>query len=402
MGEVALAEPTDTRNRRSIPWGLITTVGLVLVLVGLVATYRPDADLLAELGSSIRCPVCQGVPIADSPAPMAQDMMSILRDEVASGATRQEAIDAVLGAYPGSLLLEPELSMSTVALWLVPLAALLTGLGLARTLRRERAGGVGHLERRDLDQRRAQVQADLDGLAVQEANGDVDREAARHLRDAYTAELAETEAALATAAAEPGPLPRSRRRAALGAVALVGSLVAVVLVAGAFIVDRPDAMSGVAGIEDPSEFSNETLAAVIAANLDHPRIDGMRLALAERYFEAGDFPSAFPYYLAIAESPAAAPAEAATALTRLGWMTYAGNGESETALGLLAQARRLAPDDPFPHYLEGIISWCGLGDAEAAAAAFRDVLASTDLEPAIRGQVEDELAAAEAGEACNQ
>ena len=69
-----------------------------------------------------------------------------------------------------------------------------------------------------------------------------------------------------------------------------------VLVAGAFIVDRPDQSSGVADVAaDPSSFSNETLAAVVAANQDHPQIDGMRLALAERYFEEGDYQSAFPY-----------------------------------------------------------------------------------------------------------
>lgn len=81
-------------------------------------------------------------------------------------------------------------------------------------------------------------------------------------------------------------------------------------------------------------------------------------------------------------------------------MTYAGNGEVDTALELLAQARELVPDDPFPLYLEGLVEWCGRGDAAAGAEAFRQVLRNDLGDDAVRRQVEADLAAAEAGEAC--
>lgn len=389
---------------RSIPWSVISVVVMAATLVVLVVTYQPPTDSAEEIGSLIRCPVCQGVPISESPAPMARDMMEILRRALDEGASRHEAIDTVMGAYPGSLLLEPSISVSTVALWAIPFVALLAGLGLTLTLRRSREGAGVAWEATEAEQRLVQIRADLEELAMQRASGEIDEEGARHLRASYEAELAETEAALRNLSSTEGsPLPRSTSRTVAGAALVVGALVVIVLVAGAFIVDRPDQSSGVAELaDDPSAFSNETLAAVIAANEDHPQIDGMRMALADRYFQDGDYQSAFPYYFDVASSERSTPAQAATALTRLGWMTYDGNGEVDTALELLAQARRLVPEDPFPLYLEGLIAWCGRGDAAAGADAFRTVLESELGDEEIRQQVEADLSAAEAGETCQR
>ncbi len=387
---------------RAVPWSVLSIVAMAIALVALVSTYDPPADAAEEIGSLIRCPVCQGVPIADSPSPMARDMMAILRQSLDEGATRQEAIEAVLGAYPGSLLLEPEVNASTLALWLIPVVALVGGGGLVLTLRRGRRASDVVPERREIEDRLAAVRADLDELALQEAAGDIDQEAAHHLRAAYQTEFTEAQTALAELQPVAEPLARSPRRVAIGAAVIVVALAAIVVAAGAFLVDRPDTTSGVAGAleGDPSDYSNETLAAVIAANQDHPQIDGMRLALAERHFAEGDYQSAFPYSLDVASSDLAARPQVATALTRLGWMADDGNGEVDTALDLLAQARTVAPEDPFPLYLEGIVTWCGNDDAAAAAAAFREVLASGVEDAEVRRQVEGDLAATEAGEAC--
>lgn len=392
--------PTPTTRR--FPTMVVSTVVLVVALIVLVATGNPGEDLVAELGSQIRCPVCQGVPIADSPAQMATDMMEILRDEVAAGANRQEAIDAVIGAYPGSLLLDPPLSASSVALWLIPALALIGGVGLAATVRRGRTATVSSQERSELNHRLVQVRSDLDDLAGQEAAGDIDHEAAAHLREAYSAELAETEHALTNLTTAPPEERRSTRRGLVGGLILVGAFVVVMVVAGAFVVDRPESGSGVASSlqGDPSDYSNETLAAVIAANQDNPLIDGMRMALAERYFTEGDYPSAFPYYLEVASSDRATPEQAATALTRLGWMAFDGNNEADTALDLLAQAREVLPEDPFPLYLESLVRWCGKGDNAGAAAGLETVLATDGLDDGIRSQIESEYEMITAGEQC--
>lgn len=401
MSDVPMAS-LPRSSARTFPWAVASVAALAVILVTLVATHRRSVDEAAEIGTLIRCPVCQGVPIADSPSPMARDMMAVLRETLEAGATRQEAIDTVMGAYPGSLFLEPSVTGSTLALWLVPALALLGGAGLALTVQRSRAGSDEARECSELDQRLDHIRGDLDDLALQEAAGEIEPEAAAHLKAAYEAELAEAEAARAEAAEPESPLPGSRRRVAAGAGIVVASLALVVVAAGAFLVDRPDAASGLAGnlAEDPDDFSNETLAAVIAASADHPQIDGMRLALGERYFEAGDYSSAFPYFLDVASSEHASPIEAATALTRLGWMAFDGNDETDTALGLLAEASRLAPGEPFPHYLEGVVVWCGREDTAGAAAIFEEVLATGVDDPDVRSRVERDLAASEAGEPC--
>lgn len=390
------------RSPRRWPWAAITSVVLAAVLVGLVVTHETPTDAAQEIGSVIRCPVCQGVPISDSPAPMARDMMAILTERLEAGATREEAIDSVLSAYPGSLLLDTPVLGSTLPLWAIPIGALVVGVGVATTMRRSRSGGQSHAERAELQRRLEAINRDLDDLASQTASGEIEPEMAAHLREAYTNELSETRELLSSAPpSDEAPLPRSRRRTVAGAVAVVGSLVAIVVVAGLFITERPDAASGVADVGgNPSDYSNETLAAVIAENQDHPMIDGMRLALAERFFEAGDYSEAFPYFLAVAESPDASDTQAATALTRLGWMAYDGNGEAATALDLLEQAEQISPEDPFPVYLRGIVSWCGLGQSEVAVEAFQEVLESPDLDDAIRARIEDELATLRAGGSC--
>ncbi len=404
MSETTVADrPLLARALHEIPWAVISSLLLAVALVFLIVGGPRSQDLVSELGSQIRCPVCQGVPIAESNSQMASDMMKILRQEVDSGATRQEAIDAVIGSYPGSILLDPPLSASSVALWLIPAMALAAGVGLALTIRRGRRGSGADTESADLEHRLDQVQTDLDELAQQVAAGEVEQEAAGHLRVAYEAELAETQSALAEARAQPAALPRSRRRMVVGTVLLVLSLAAIVVAAGAFIVDRPGADSGVAGLKgDPSQYSNETLAAVIAANQDNPLIDGMRLALAERYFNQGDYQSAFPYYMDVASSDQASTDQVATALTRLGWMAYVGNGEIDTALNLLGQARSLVPDDPFPLYMEALVTWCGKGDAASAAPNLKKVLDSPDLDPSIRGQIQTQYEQAAAGADCSQ
>ena len=52
---------------------------------------------------------------------------------------------------------------------------------------------------------------------------------------------------------------------------------------------------------DPDTVSNEQLEAIVASN---PNIIGMRMALADRYFDAEEYGSALDHYLYIAEKRA--------------------------------------------------------------------------------------------------
>lgn len=320
---------------------------LAIVLTAFVAAAPvPAEDRARTIGSQLRCPVCQGESIADSPSETARNMMELVRLRVAEGATDQAIVDELLDAYGDSLLLNPPLRGATFWLWLAPVVALTVGIAMVA----RRFGG----------------RAAAPGLS----------------------------------ASEPVPVGMSRRWV-WGAFALVlGGAIAVGSI-GQFQQGRPEDQNPTgAGEEfDPEAVSNETLEAVIAANAENPAINGMRLALANRYFEEGDYQHAFGHYQIVLENEPA-PNEAANAFTRLGWMVFDGNGETDLGLDLIDRGLELVPDDAFAVYLKGRILWCGKADADSASALFAAVLTSNDLDEEVRSRVESDLQSAQAGAPC--
>lgn len=324
---------------------VILTLGTVVAF--LVLTGPSQADRVDRLGNSIRCPVCQGESIADSPSTMARDMMALVSERVEEGWSDDEIVDELLGSYSGAVLLDPPASGSTLVLWVAPVVALIAG-----------AGVIVWWE--------------------------------RHPGAAESAATAE-------------PTNRSRRRMLAGGLILAGAFAAIVATAGFFLQDDPVGVSsGIPELDRQSleDVSNETLEAVIASNLDNPQIGGMRLALAERYFSEGDFRSAFPHYLAVAESEDSADSQIVTALVRLGLMAWEGNGEVEAALGMFDQALAIDESSSSALYLKGRVLWCGAGDAEQAESLFEQVIALGELPQDSVDVVEADLAAVRRGEPC--
>lgn len=317
-------------------------VALATVLVVLVATSPSDVDRVESIGQRIKCPVCQGESIADSPSTMARDMMDLITERVDAGFSDQAIIDELLESYSGALLLDPPTGGATLLLWLAPLGALAVGVVVILWWRRHPRG--------------------------EEADGE-----------------------------EANPPRKLAPMVVLGV-----AFVAIVVVATMALRDQPGPAAGVADLsaQDLSEVSNETMEAVIASNLDNPQIDGMRLALAERYFQSGDYKSAFPHYLAVAESDTASADEVVAALVRLGWMVWDGNAEADAAINLFDQALEVDPGSSTAKYLKAEVLWCGLDDTTQAATLFRDVLADPNLSPDARVQVETSLEDIDSGVGC--
>ena len=330
------------RIRNIVLIAIIATMALLLVAT--VSTRPASEDRVGELGSQIKCPVCQGESIADSPSQMARDMMDLVAERVDRGFSDEAIIDELLASYSGAVLLDPPVSGATLALWLAPIVAIAIGATVILWWR-------------------------------------------RHPGDESTSET------------KGGP---GRRRLVIGAIVLIGVFSGIVVVAANSLQEREGASAGVADLDDQdlSEVSNETLEGVIAANLDHPQINGMRLALAGRYYDAGDYRSAFPHYLAVAENGTATGGEAVTSLVRLGWMAYDGNGEVETANRLLDQALEIEPGSQIALYLKATVIWCGQGDAETATTILVSLLSDPDLAEESRIQIEADLARASGNEAC--
>ena len=105
-----------------------------------VAAPRSDSALEAQttvLASELRCPVCQGNSIQDSPSELAQEMRSLIRDQLRAGKTPDEVRAYFVDKYGEWILLAPKAQGLNLIVYLVPFAAVLVGgLVVWRTVRR--------------------------------------------------------------------------------------------------------------------------------------------------------------------------------------------------------------------------------------------------------------------------
>lgn len=80
-----------------------------------------------EVAGLLRCPVCQGLSVADSPATMAVNMRDQVRELVALGYDREQVLAYFEHSYGEFVRLEPPLRGVNWLVWLGPLLALAIG-----------------------------------------------------------------------------------------------------------------------------------------------------------------------------------------------------------------------------------------------------------------------------------
>lgn len=89
------------------------------------------------LGKQLRCPMCQGLSIADSNSSAARAQMDKVRELVASGRTDEQIRGYFTSRYGEWALLEPPATGMNLLVWVLPLLLLLGGaVAIARTMRR--------------------------------------------------------------------------------------------------------------------------------------------------------------------------------------------------------------------------------------------------------------------------
>lgn len=92
----------------------------------------------SEVSALLRCPVCQGLSVADSHAGTAVAMKAQVREMLAAGYDQAQVLNYFERSYGGFVRLEPEWR-SYWLVWLAPLAGLLLGAFVVlRTLRAPR------------------------------------------------------------------------------------------------------------------------------------------------------------------------------------------------------------------------------------------------------------------------
>src|SRR5258707_15078896 len=116
-------------------------IPLAILLSGVLADFAPQkagSETLApalegrvqKLGKQLRCAVCQGMSIADSPASMARAQLDKVRALVSEGKSDEEIRSYFVERYGEWVLLQPQAHGINWLVWLGPLALLLIGFGV--------------------------------------------------------------------------------------------------------------------------------------------------------------------------------------------------------------------------------------------------------------------------------
>ena len=96
------------------------------------AGHPVDENIVHELGSQLRCVVCQSLSVADSPSETANQMRGIIRDRLAAGDSPAQVRAYFVEKYGDWILLSPPRSGFTLLVWVVPFVGL--GIGLVLVL----------------------------------------------------------------------------------------------------------------------------------------------------------------------------------------------------------------------------------------------------------------------------
>jgi len=245
-----------------------------------------------------------------------------------------------------------------------------------------------------LEERIRLAEQDLADLANQIDDGELDADDAVELEERYQADLADARKAMTampTREKAPAVKPKPTEAAATSGrsgmkVLVIGVAAMVVLTVGIVVIARgggDDAPAATAS----SVPATDSLAELVAAVEAQPENNQMRLALADGFFEAGDYMNAMNHYSTITASDPT-PEQASVANARIGWMAYSALNDPEMALQFLDTSITQDPLYGEAKLWKGVVLLYGMDDGAAAAPYFEEVLQMTDLPAELRPEVE--------------
>lgn len=106
---------------------LVAGIGMVL-LWGSQRSATTMHDRVQSIAAQLRCPVCQGESVADSPSGLAQSMRTLIRRELQRGKNSDQIKSYFVQRYGQWILLAPPASGLGAVVWFGPPLALLLGL----------------------------------------------------------------------------------------------------------------------------------------------------------------------------------------------------------------------------------------------------------------------------------
>ena len=124
----------------------------ILILAALVQVANAQEPLVfsdpeqeerfLKLATELRCLVCQNQTIADSDAPLAQDLRQEIFEMMATGANDQQIKEFMVARYGDFVLYRPPIQSNTIVLWVAPFVLLLIGGVVVARAVRKRSGAL--------------------------------------------------------------------------------------------------------------------------------------------------------------------------------------------------------------------------------------------------------------------
>ncbi|MBL8311447.1 MAG: cytochrome c-type biogenesis protein CcmH [Burkholderiales bacterium] len=153
MNRRPVGSPSRARRARAAVAALIVALvsaaasaPVAAQAVNPVAPSDPALEARVKaLGSELRCLVCQNQTVADSDAPVAQDLRAQVRAQLAAGKSEAEVKQYMTERFGDFVLYKPPFKASTVALWAGPFVVLLVvgALLWRRIVRASTGAGAG-------------------------------------------------------------------------------------------------------------------------------------------------------------------------------------------------------------------------------------------------------------------
>ncbi len=122
---------------------LLLCLGVAHPVYAVIETYEfsdPALELRYQrLSAELRCPKCQNQNIADSNAPISQDLRKRLHQQLEQGATDEQILEDMVNRYGEFVRYRPRFGGATLILWFAPVFLLLIGAAvLVATVRRRK------------------------------------------------------------------------------------------------------------------------------------------------------------------------------------------------------------------------------------------------------------------------
>jgi len=106
-------------------------------------TSNPEVEArLKKLSIELRCLVCQNSTLADSDAPLAQDLRNEIRKLIESGKTDKEIVAYLVARYGDFVTFRPPVNASTAILWFGPFLMLIIGAITLIIVLKKRAAAI--------------------------------------------------------------------------------------------------------------------------------------------------------------------------------------------------------------------------------------------------------------------